>query len=119
MPRRGRDGTQLHWAATPSGPPSRTSRGSRSGSRRRTGPRTRRSADGARRRRHRQATPVTSEAQPDRVRIYEVGPRDGLQNEAVPVPLEIKRRFLDLLADAGLAEIEATSFVAPKAIPQL
>jgi hydroxymethylglutaryl-CoA lyase len=55
----------------------------------------------------------------DRVRIYEVGPRDGLQNEARPVPLETKLRYLDLLADAGLREIEATSFVAPAAIPQL
>jgi len=55
----------------------------------------------------------------DRVRIYEVGPRDGLQNETRPVPLEAKLRYLDLLADAGLREIEATSFVAPSAIPQL
>jgi hydroxymethylglutaryl-CoA lyase len=55
----------------------------------------------------------------DRVRIYEVGPRDGLQNEAKPVPLETKLRYLGLLADAGLREIEATSFVAPSAIPQL
>jgi hydroxymethylglutaryl-CoA lyase len=55
----------------------------------------------------------------DRVRIYEVGPRDGLQNEAEPVPLETKLRYLELLADAGLREIETTSFVAPAAIPQL
>lgn len=53
------------------------------------------------------------------VRIYEVGPRDGLQNEAAPIPVEAKLRFLDLLADAGLREIEATSFVAPRAVPQL
>jgi isopropylmalate/homocitrate/citramalate synthase len=53
------------------------------------------------------------------VRVYEVGPRDGLQNEAQPIPMEAKRRFIGLLADAGLREIEATSFVAPKAIPQL
>jgi hydroxymethylglutaryl-CoA lyase len=53
------------------------------------------------------------------VRIYEVGPRDGLQNEATPVPLDTKRRFIELLADAGLREIEATSFVSPRAIPQL
>jgi isopropylmalate/homocitrate/citramalate synthase len=53
------------------------------------------------------------------VRIYEVGPRDGLQNEATPIPTETKLRFIDLLADAGLREIEATSFVAPAAIPQL
>jgi len=55
----------------------------------------------------------------DRVRIYEVGPRDGLQNEARPIPLEAKLRYLELLADAGIREIEATSFVAPSAIPQL
>jgi isopropylmalate/homocitrate/citramalate synthase len=54
-----------------------------------------------------------------RVRVYEVGPRDGLQNEPTTIGLEDKLRFLDLLADAGLAEIEATSFVAPRAIPQL
>ena len=53
------------------------------------------------------------------VRIYEVGPRDGLQNESAAISLDDKLRFLDLLADAGLAEIEATSFVAPRAIPQL
>ncbi|HET7029022.1 MAG TPA: hydroxymethylglutaryl-CoA lyase [Candidatus Limnocylindrales bacterium] len=55
----------------------------------------------------------------DRVRIYEVGPRDGLQNEARRIPLETKLRYLELLANAGLTEIEATSFVAPSAIPQL
>ncbi|MDX6585491.1 MAG: hydroxymethylglutaryl-CoA lyase, partial [Solirubrobacterales bacterium] len=53
------------------------------------------------------------------VRIYEVGPRDGLQNEATPIPTATKLRFIELLAAAGLAEIEATSFVAPTAIPQL
>jgi hydroxymethylglutaryl-CoA lyase len=56
---------------------------------------------------------------PDRVRIYEVGPRDGLQNEPAAIPTEAKLRYLDLLAAAGLREIEATSFVAPRAIPQL
>jgi hydroxymethylglutaryl-CoA lyase len=55
----------------------------------------------------------------DRVRIYEVGPRDGLQNEAIPIPLEAKLGFIDRLAGAGLTEIEATSFVSPTAIPQL
>jgi len=57
-------------------------------------------------------------SQPE-VRIYEVGPRDGLQAEAAVVPLGDKLRFCDLLADAGLRAIEATSFVSPKAIPQL
>jgi isopropylmalate/homocitrate/citramalate synthase len=55
----------------------------------------------------------------DRVRIYEVGPRDGLQNEARPILLETKVAFIDRLVAAGLREIEATSFVSPKAIPQL
>jgi hydroxymethylglutaryl-CoA lyase len=53
------------------------------------------------------------------VRIYEVGPRDGLQAEASVVPTEAKLTFLSMLADAGLLEIEATSFVRPDAIPQL
>jgi isopropylmalate/homocitrate/citramalate synthase len=53
------------------------------------------------------------------VRIYEVGPRDGLQNESTPLPTAVKARFMILLADAGLREIEATSFVSPTAIPQL
>ncbi len=55
----------------------------------------------------------------EHVRIYEVGPRDGLQNEATAVPTATKAQFIELLADAGLREIEATSFVAPRAIPQL
>ncbi|HEV8546920.1 MAG TPA: hydroxymethylglutaryl-CoA lyase [Candidatus Limnocylindrales bacterium] len=55
----------------------------------------------------------------DHVRIYEVGPRDGLQNEATVVPTEVKRRYIELLAAAGLREIEVTSFVSPAAIPQL
>ena len=54
-----------------------------------------------------------------RVRIYEVGPRDGLQNESERIPTDTKLRFIELLIDAGLREIEATSFVSPKAIPQL
>ncbi len=53
------------------------------------------------------------------VRIYEVGPRDGLQNESALISTDAKLRFIDLLAEAGLREIEATSFVSPKAIPQL
>jgi hydroxymethylglutaryl-CoA lyase len=55
----------------------------------------------------------------DRVRIYEVGPRDGLQNESTAVPLDTKRAFIERLVAAGLVEIEATSFVSPRAIPQL
>ena len=53
------------------------------------------------------------------VRIYEVGPRDGLQAEGVAVATEDKLRFISLLAAAGLREIEATSFVSPRAVPQL
>ncbi|MEO7118589.1 MAG: hydroxymethylglutaryl-CoA lyase [Candidatus Limnocylindrales bacterium] len=56
---------------------------------------------------------------PRHVRIYEVGPRDGLQNEALPISTDTKIAFIDLLAGAGLREIEATSFVRPSAIPQL
>jgi hydroxymethylglutaryl-CoA lyase len=55
----------------------------------------------------------------ERVRIYEVGPRDGLQNEATTIPTATKQRFIELLVAAGLREIEATSFVAPSAVPQL
>src|SRR3990170_2730530 len=55
----------------------------------------------------------------ERVRIYEVGPRDGLQNEAISIATADKARFIAMLPDAGLAEIEATSFVRPAAIPQL
>lgn len=53
------------------------------------------------------------------VRVYEVGPRDGLQNELQPISTDAKLHFIELLADAGLREIEATSFVAPRAVPQL
>jgi isopropylmalate/homocitrate/citramalate synthase len=62
---------------------------------------------------------VTAATGPRRVRIYEVGPRDGLQNESTPISTADKVRYIELLADAGLREIEATSFVSPKAIPQL
>ncbi len=56
---------------------------------------------------------------PERVRIVEVGPRDGLQNEGQIVPTAEKLRFIEELTRAGLAEIEASSFVHPKLIPQL
>lgn len=56
---------------------------------------------------------------PHHVTIYEVGPRDGLQNEAAIVPVEVKAEFIDRLADAGHKVIEATSFVHPKWVPQL
>jgi hydroxymethylglutaryl-CoA lyase len=56
---------------------------------------------------------------PARVRIFEVGPRDGLQNEAAPVPTAAKIAFVDALADAGLRDIEVSSFVRPDRVPQL
>ncbi len=56
---------------------------------------------------------------PGRVRIVEVGPRDGLQNEAKAVPTEKKAEFIRLLVAAGLTDIEAASFVHPKWVPQL
>ncbi|WP_328747671.1 hydroxymethylglutaryl-CoA lyase [Streptomyces sp. NBC_00285] len=56
---------------------------------------------------------------PARVRIHEVGARDGLQNEKSTVPTEVKAEFVRRLAGAGLTTIEATSFVHPKWVPQL
>jgi len=56
---------------------------------------------------------------PDSVQIYEVGPRDGLQNEPAPVPTDVKVEFVDRLTAAGLPYIEVSSFVHPRWIPQL
>jgi isopropylmalate/homocitrate/citramalate synthase len=56
---------------------------------------------------------------PGHVRIVEVGPRDGLQNEAAPIPTEVKIGFVDRLTQAGFSWIEVTSFVHPKAVPQM
>ncbi len=58
-------------------------------------------------------------ALPGAVRIVEVGPRDGLQNEKALIPTEQKIQFIQMLASAGLPVVEATSFVSPRAIPQL
>ncbi len=58
-------------------------------------------------------------ALPASVTIVEVGPRDGLQNEATRIPTEVKLGFIGRLADSGLPVIEATSFVHPHAVPQL
>ena len=55
----------------------------------------------------------------EQVKIVEVGPRDGLQNEAVTVPAEIKVQLVEKLADAGLSVIEAGAFVSPKWVPQM
>ncbi|MCE9600293.1 MAG: hydroxymethylglutaryl-CoA lyase [Spirochaetia bacterium] len=54
-----------------------------------------------------------------KVRVYEVGPRDGLQNEAKIVPADAKVAFIEKLTAAGLGHIEAVSFVRPGAIPQM
>lgn len=59
------------------------------------------------------------DALPDQVSIYEVSPRDGLQNEALPVPLEGKKQLIWALIAAGLSRIELTSFVSPRWVPQL
>src|SRR5215467_10459826 len=56
---------------------------------------------------------------PHSVRIVEVGPRDGLQNENAIIPTAQKIQYIHMLADAGLPVVEATSFVSPRAIPQL
>ncbi|MFI9832102.1 hydroxymethylglutaryl-CoA lyase [Streptomyces sp. NPDC051913] len=62
---------------------------------------------------------VPQEGLPSRVRIHEVGARDGLQNEKATVPTDVKAEFVHRLAGAGLTTIEATSFVHPKWVPQL
>jgi len=56
---------------------------------------------------------------PRAVRLCEVGPRDGLQNEKGMVPTDVKVALIDMLTDAGLPAIEATSFVSPKWVPQM
>ncbi|MFI6446239.1 hydroxymethylglutaryl-CoA lyase [Kitasatospora sp. NPDC050543] len=63
--------------------------------------------------------PVRAPGLPAEVRIHEVGPRDGLQNESALVPVEVKAEFIGRLAAAGLRTVEATSFVHPKWVPQL
>jgi hydroxymethylglutaryl-CoA lyase len=55
----------------------------------------------------------------NRVKIVEVGPRDGLQNEKKTIPLATKIRLIERLAKSGLKDIEAGSFVAPKWVPQV
>src|ERR1700722_2175464 len=56
---------------------------------------------------------------PSRVTIVEVGPRDGLQNEPIPIPLETKVEFVERLAATGLPVVEAGAFVSPKRVPQM
>jgi hydroxymethylglutaryl-CoA lyase len=62
---------------------------------------------------------VGAEGLPSRVTIYEVGPRDGLQNESAIVDVAVKAEFINRLVDAGLTTVETTSFVHPKWVPQL
>ena len=62
---------------------------------------------------------VRADGLPERVTIYEVGPRDGLQNEQTVVPVEVKAEFVRRLVSAGLPVVEATSFVHPRWVPQL
>jgi hydroxymethylglutaryl-CoA lyase len=64
-------------------------------------------------------TTVRADGLPTRVTIYEVGPRDGLQNEKALVPTDVKAEFVRRLLAAGLPIVEATSFVHPKWVPQL
>ena len=61
----------------------------------------------------------TQTGMPGRVTIYEVGPRDGLQNEKTVVPVDVKAEFVRRLVDAGLDTVETTSFVPPGWVPQL
>jgi isopropylmalate/homocitrate/citramalate synthase len=56
---------------------------------------------------------------PPQVTVYEVGPRDGLQNESRHAPVEERVRYIEMLADAGLPFVEAGAFVSPKAVPQM
>jgi hydroxymethylglutaryl-CoA lyase len=56
---------------------------------------------------------------PDKVRLVDVGPRDGLQNEKATVPTDVKVALIDMLADAGFPAVEATAFVSPKWVPQM
>ena len=64
-------------------------------------------------------TTVRADGLPSDVTIWEVGARDGLQNESAVLPVDVKLEFLDRLADAGLTTVEATSFVSPRWVPQL
>ena len=60
-----------------------------------------------------------SHSYPDHVRIVDVSPRDGLQNESMTVPTAVKQTLIDDLIAAGVKKLEATSFVSPKWVPQM
>src|ERR1700752_5227046 len=65
------------------------------------------------------AAPRMPQHLPARVKMVEVGPRDGLQNEATTVPTATKVALIERLADAGLPVVEAGAFVSPKWVPQM
>lgn len=65
------------------------------------------------------ATASTGASYDNRVKLVEVGPRDGLQNEKKTIPLATKIELIERLAKTGLSTIEAGSFVAPKWVPQV
>ena len=67
----------------------------------------------------RQPTEIRQDGLPSRVTIYEVGPRDGLQNESAVIPVEVKAELIERLHAAGLPVVEATSMVHPRWVPQL
>ncbi|MDH3280289.1 MAG: hydroxymethylglutaryl-CoA lyase [Gammaproteobacteria bacterium] len=56
---------------------------------------------------------------PAKVKLFEVGPRDGLQNESMPLPVDVKIHLIDLLSETGLPVIEVGSFVSPQWVPQM
>ena len=62
---------------------------------------------------------MSESSMPRAVRLCEVGPRDGLQNEKALVPTDVKVALIDRLTDAGFPAIESTSFVSPKWVPQM
>ncbi|MDF1481094.1 hydroxymethylglutaryl-CoA lyase [Extensimonas sp. H3M7-6] len=62
---------------------------------------------------------MSTASYPSRVKLVDVGPRDGLQNEKSPVPAAVKIALVHRLQDAGLREVEVTSFVSPKWVPQM
>ncbi|XP_063782683.1 hydroxymethylglutaryl-CoA lyase, mitochondrial-like isoform X1 [Pseudophryne corroboree] len=67
----------------------------------------------------RQVSALPNYVFPKEVKIVEVGPRDGLQNEKTVVPTEVKIQLINMLSESGLQAIEATSFVSPKWVPQM
>ncbi|HJU24177.1 MAG TPA: hypothetical protein VJ891_16860, partial [Casimicrobiaceae bacterium] len=68
---------------------------------------------------HPNPLPIGKRQLPRRVRLVEVAPRDGLQNEKGNVATNVKVALIDMLTDAGMPAIEATSFVSPKWVPQM